>query len=86
MIALIRYPSASQASDVVGLGFTIRMQARQTARPNRVHLSYGLIILLQLLSTPPRGDAVTFRYRPESVYLKRTSTSLTKHTYKRTFL
>jgi hypothetical protein len=26
-------------------------------------LRYGLIVHLQLLSTPPRGDAVTFGYR-----------------------
>jgi hypothetical protein len=30
--------------------------------PNRVHLRYGLIVHLRLLSTPPRGDAVTFGY------------------------
>jgi len=28
-----------------------------------VGTSYGLIVHLQLLSTPPRGDAVTFGYR-----------------------
>src|SRR5208337_4838473 len=38
-------------------------QARHNGRPNRVHLRYGLIVHLQLLSTPPRGDAVTFGYR-----------------------
>ena len=92
MIALTRYPSASWASDnvelsnIARLGFTIRRQARQTARPNRVHNSYGLVVLLQLLPTPPHDDAVTFRYRPESVYLKRTHTSLIKQTCKRTFL
>ncbi len=57
--------------------------ARQTGRIEFTQ-SYGLVILLQLLPTPPHGDAVTFRYRPESVYLKRTHTSLTKHTHKRT--
>ena len=92
MIALTRYPSASWASDnvelsnIARLGFTIRRQARQTARPNRVHNSYGLVVLLQLLPTPPHDDAVTFRYRPESVYLKRTHTSLIKQTCKRTVL
>ena len=60
------------------------MLAHQPARPNRVHKCYGLVVHLQLLPTPPRGDAVTFSYRPESVYLKRTYTSLTKHTYRRT--
>jgi len=33
-----------------------------TGRPNRVHLRYGLIVHLRLLSTPPRGDAVTVSY------------------------
>ncbi len=47
-------------------------------------LSYGLLVHLQLLSTPSREDAVTFGYRPECVYLKRTSTSLAKHAYRRT--
>jgi hypothetical protein len=37
-----------------------------------------------MLPTPPRGDAVPIGYKPESVYLKRTYTFLTKHTYKRT--
>ena len=37
-----------------------------------------------MLPTPPRGDAVSDGYKPESVYLKRTYTFLTKHTYKRT--
>jgi len=47
-------------------------------------LSYGLLIHLLLLSTPPRGDAVTFGYRPECVYLKRTRTSLARYAYRRT--
>ena len=36
--------------------------------------SCGLLVHLPLLSTSPRGDAVTFSYRPESACLKRTST------------
>ena len=44
------------------LGFTFDEQARHDGRPNRVHLRYGLIVHLRLLSTPPRGDAVTFGY------------------------
>jgi hypothetical protein len=40
--------------------------------------SYGLVSHLQLLPTPPHGDAVTFGYRPENVCLKRTFTSLNK--------
>ena len=34
-------------------------------------------------SSPP-GDAVAVGYRPESVYLERTFTSLIKHAFKRT--
>jgi hypothetical protein len=44
------------------LGFACRLQARHDGRPNRVHLRYGLIVHLRLLSTPPHGDAVTFGY------------------------
>jgi hypothetical protein len=44
------------------LGFTSSSQARRNGRPNRVHLRYGLIVHLRLLSTPPRGDAVTVSY------------------------
>ena len=44
------------------LGFASSQQARHCGRPNRVHLRYGLIVHLRLLSTPPRGDAVTFGY------------------------
>ena len=44
------------------LGFAFNSQARHDDRPNRDHLRYGLIVHLRLLSTPPRGDAVTFGY------------------------
>jgi hypothetical protein len=37
-----------------------------------------------MLPTPPRGDAVSVGYRPENVYLKRTSTSPSIDTCKRT--
>ena len=39
-----------------------------------------------MLPTLPRGNAVSVGYRPENVYLRRTSTSLFKHTCKRTLL
>src|SRR6516165_2804487 len=45
------------------LGFAFGERARHDGRPNRVHLRYGLIVHLRLLSTPPHGDAVTFGYR-----------------------
>jgi hypothetical protein len=48
-------------------------QARQSARPYRVRHppppqghAYGLPVRLALLSTPPRGDAVTVGYRTET--------------------
>ena len=44
------------------LGFAFRSQARHGGRPNRVHLRYGLIVHLRMLSTPPRGDAVSISY------------------------
>jgi hypothetical protein len=44
------------------LGFALDRRAHHDSRPNRVHLRYGLIVHLRLLSTPPRGDAVTFGY------------------------
>jgi len=46
--------------------------------------SYGLLIHFPLLPTPPRGDAVTFSYRPESACLERTSTILFRYARWRT--
>ena len=46
--------------------------------------SYGLVIHLLLLSTTHRCVAVAFGYRPESVYLERTFTSLTFRAFRRT--
>jgi len=46
--------------------------------------SYGLVIHLLLLSTTHRCVAVAFGFRPESVYLERTSTSLTTRAFRRT--
>jgi hypothetical protein len=42
------------------------------------------MIHLRLLSTPPRGDAVTFGYRPESTCLEGTCTPLIEYTLRRT--
>jgi hypothetical protein len=44
------------------LGFAVGVQARHDDRLNRVHLRYRLIVPLRLLSTTPRGVAVTFGY------------------------
>ena len=48
------------------LGFTFGWQARHDDRPNRVHLRYGLAVLLAMLSTPPLGDAVSFGYEVQT--------------------
>jgi hypothetical protein len=47
-------------------------------------LSYGLAIHLPLLSTLPRGNAVTVGYMVQTQTSTRTSTSLIQSTYKRT--
>ena len=48
--------------------------------------SYGLVFHFLLLSTTHRCVAVAFGYRPESVCLKRTCTSLTTRAFRRTSL
>jgi len=42
------------------------------------------MVHLRLLSTSPRGDAVTFSYRPESAGLEGTCTPLIEYTLRRT--
>jgi len=46
--------------------------------------SYGLSVRLRLLSTPPRGDAVTFGYMRCDLPWLRTYTLLAKRTHERT--
>ncbi len=46
--------------------------------------SYGPMIHLRLLRTPPHDDALTFGYRPESTCLGRTPTSRIEYTLRRT--
>jgi len=46
--------------------------------------SYGLIVRLPLLLTPPLGDAITVDYRPESACLKWTLTTPITYTRRRT--
>jgi hypothetical protein len=67
-------------------GFRHRFAGSPSGQAEAGSLDYGLLIHLLLLPTPPRGDAVTFGYRPECVYLKRTCTSLAKYAYSRTNL
>ena len=51
---------------LAGLDFATFRQARHRFRPNRVHLCFGLVVHLQLLSTWPHGHAVTFSYGLEN--------------------
>ncbi|MCA9425466.1 MAG: hypothetical protein KC994_10360 [Candidatus Omnitrophica bacterium] len=54
--------------------------------PRRIEfVSYGLVVHLLLLPTPPRGDAVTVGYRPESVCLVWTFTTLIEYACRRTW-
>lgn len=46
-------------------GFAPRQQARHVRRPYRIHSRCRPTVHLQLLSTPPHGDAVSFGYGPE---------------------
>ncbi|MCA9417911.1 MAG: hypothetical protein KC917_16655 [Candidatus Omnitrophica bacterium] len=55
--------------------------------PRRIEfVSYGLVVHLLLLPTPPRGDAVTVGYRPESVCLVWTFTTLIEYACRRTWI
>src|SRR5437588_10657861 len=60
------------------------MQARRSHPAVSSSSSYGLVVHLLLLSTTHRCVAVAFGYRPESVYLERTFTSLTTRAFRRT--
>jgi hypothetical protein len=53
---MARWPKGYPAH---GQGFDNHSESPRQAWPNRVHLRYGLVILLRLLSTPPFGNAVT---------------------------
>jgi hypothetical protein len=50
------------AHSVLSLGFTIREDGSPQHSAETGSLSYGLSFRLQLLSTPPRGDAVIFGF------------------------
>ena len=64
--------------------FAIGLQARRGYPAESSFLSYRLVVHLLLLSTTHRCVAVAFGYRPESVYLERTFTSLTTRAFRRT--
>jgi len=93
--SIVNHPVAPRLSfDTLPLSLTGRPYSQVEASPIASRLaerhsritfvSYGLVSHLLLLPTPPYGDAVTVGYRPESVSLKRTSTSLTTHPAGRT--
>ena len=83
--AFAPYPSAPGALPLfAGLGFAFRSQARQSAPAESSSLSYGRLLHLLLLPTPPLGDAVTLNYRPEWACLKGTSALPAERAYGRT--
>jgi hypothetical protein len=76
VVAFARYPSAQPLS-FSGLDFARGVQAHRGRLAVSSSLSYGLAVHLLLLSTTHRCVAVAFGFRPESVSLERTFTSLT---------
>jgi hypothetical protein len=94
-VAFARYPSARGASEPVRSGWPdawVRsglhlIQAGSPTRPAESRSSsYGPTVHLQLLSTSPRGDAVTFSYRPENVCREGTCTPRIESTLRRTWI
>jgi len=61
------------------------LESRLAATPGRIEfVVYGPTVHLRLLPTSPRGDAVTFSYKPENLDLEGTRTPQTQYTYHRT--
>ncbi len=84
-VAFTRYPSARRASSATAEVWASPIPSGLAETPGRIEfVSYGLVLRLLLLPTPPRGDAVTVNYRPESACLRRTCTSPTMHAHRRT--
>lgn len=64
-------PLRSVGSPSHGQGFEYHTDSPRLAWPNRVHYCYGLVFRLRLLSTLPRGNAVTtVDYRPVTLAWK----------------
>ena len=78
-----RHPFRSHTQ---GAGWTLRPRLRHDCASSPLHAaetgssSCGLPVRLRLLSTPPRGDAVTFSYMCRDIHMGWTCTSLTKPT------
>ena len=68
-----------------GLGFTLGMQAHRPRQTASSSCSYGLVVRLLLLPTPPRGDAVAIGFGPEGVCPEGTFTPLTIAPFGRTY-
>ena len=68
-------PQPGRLPACAGLDFVVASPTRQIPAAVSSSLSYGLVVCLRLLSTPPRGGAVIVGFRPESVCLERTCTS-----------
>ena len=79
----LRHPFRSHTQ---GAGWTLRPRLRHHCAGSPLHAaesgssSCGLPVRLRLLSTPPRGDAVTFGYMCRDIHMGWTCTSLTKAT------
>ena len=67
--AFARYPSARRVSRSRGSRLHHWVAGSSVAQAESSSLSYGWIVHLRLLSTQPRGHAVTFSYELESVWL-----------------
>jgi hypothetical protein len=64
-------PHRSMGLPSRGPGFGHCQEPPRQAWPNRVHIRYGLVVRLRLLSTLPHGNAVTtFDYRPVTLAWK----------------
>ena len=83
-IALARYPLARQASPLQGSGLRLSLAGSPVTPAESSSSSYGRVVHLPLLPTPPHGDAVRVGYRPESVCLKGTYTPQTTRALRRT--
>jgi hypothetical protein len=77
-------PLSATGLPLQGPGFALHSQARRMRQAESSSSSYGLVVHLLLLPTPPRGDAVTVGYGPESVCPELTFTTLTLYAHRRT--
>jgi hypothetical protein len=77
-LQLNRFPLSAVQASPLGCRLTICRQTESSS------CSYGLVVRLLLLPTPPRGDAVALGYGPESVCPEGTFTPLTIAPFGRT--